>query len=116
MMQEIDNTLRDKVNSAWPSADAPLFDETWEAAQQRRTASRRLVQRFAGAAAVAAIAVIAMFGNEPPRESYIEVAELLESTYWTAPSDVLLPQRRFDIYQEMPELFESTEPAGGALL
>ena len=49
-------------------------------------------------------------------EPYIEVADLLESTYWSAPSDVLLPDRQFDIYQELPVIFESTEPAGGALL
>jgi hypothetical protein len=116
MMQETDKTLRDTVNAAWPSADAPAFDETWDTAQQRRTSSRRFVQRFAAAAAIAAVAAIAMFGNEPPRENYIEVAELMESTYWTAPSDVLLPEKRFDIYQDMPELFESTEPAEGALL
>ena len=57
-----------------------------------------------------------MFGNAPVDESYVEVADLMDSTYWTAPSDVLLPDRQFDIYQDMPELFESTEPAGGTLL
>ena len=35
-------------------------------------------------------------------------AELMDSTYWSAPSDVLLPDREFDIYQDLPELFEST--------
>ena len=72
---------------------------------------------FAAAAVVVAMLVITV-GNPPPVDetAYIEIAELLETTYWSAPSDVLLPEREFDIYQELPVLFESTEPAEGALL
>ena len=46
----------------------------------------------------------------------IEMGELLGSTSWQAPSDVLLPQHEFDLYQDMPALIESTEAATGALL
>ena len=116
MIQDENNTLRDRVNAAWPEAREPAFDSAWQAAGEKYTASRRSAQRFAAVAAVAAIAVIAMFGNAPVDETYVEVADLMETTYWTAPSDVLLPERQFDIYQDMPELFESTEPAGGTLL
>ena len=116
MMQEQDDNLRERVKVAWPPAQEPSFDDAWHAAGDRYSASRRNVRRFAAAAAVAAIAAIAMFGNAPVDVTYVEVVELMESTYWTAPSDVLLPERQFDIYQDMPELFESTEPAGGTLL
>ena len=117
-MQDSDKRLRDRVRQGWvDSGDAEAsFDTTWQAAQQRLAVGRRRYRRFAGAAAIVAAAVIAMYAQPPAGESYIEVADLLESTYWTAPSDVLLPNRQFDIYQDMPVIFESTEPAGGALL
>lgn len=116
MMQQANDRLHERVAAAWPRDAAPDFDATLHAAQERLAARGRNVRRFAAAAALAAIAAIAMFGNAPREPSYIELAELMESTYWTAPSDVLLPDRQFDIYQDMPALFESTEPAGGTLL
>ena len=117
-MQDSDKRLRDQVRQGWTgTGDAgSSFETTWQAAQQRHAAGRRLYRRVAGAAAVVAAVVIAVYGQPPAAESYIEVADLLESTYWTAPSDALLPDRQFDIYQDMPVIFESTEPAGGALL
>jgi hypothetical protein len=118
MMQDSDKTLRDQVRQGWTGiGDAgSSFETTWQAAQERHAAGRRHYRRFAGAAAVVAAVVVALYAQPPAGESYIEVADLLESTYWTAPSDVLLPDRQFDIYQDMPVIFESTEPAGGALL
>ena len=74
-------------------------------------------RRWLAAAVVVAAAALTVYLQAPRQEPhYIEVAELLDTTYWSAPSDVLLPDREFDIYQDMPELFESTEPAEGALL
>lgn len=117
MMQEKDMKLRDSVNSAWPSTDdEPAFDEVWLAARQKHTAMRTRYRRFAAVAAIVGAALIVLFAESTTQETYIEVADLMESTYWTAPSDVLLPEREFDIYQDMPVLFESTEPAGGSLL
>jgi hypothetical protein len=118
MMQDSDKALRDQVRQGWIGiGDAePSFETTWQAAQQRHAAGRRRYRRFAGAAAVVAAVVIAVYAQPPAGQSYIEVADLLESTYWTAPSDALLPDRQFDIYQDMPVIFESTESAGGALL
>lgn len=117
-MSESDKALRDQVQAGWPrDTTAPPFGEMWQRAGARYTASRRQYTGFAVAAAVVAMLVIS-FGNRAPVEeaAYIEIAELLETTYWSAPSDVLLPEREFDIYQELPVLFESTEPAEGALL
>jgi hypothetical protein len=116
MMQKENNTLRERVNAAWPAVQEPAFDDAWKAAGASYSVKRRNARRLAGAAAAAAIVAIAIFGDAPVDESYVEVADLMDSTYWAAPSDVLLPERQFDIYQDMPELFESTEPAGGTLL
>ena len=121
-MQDSDKALRDQVRQGWTGIGNGIgdtgssFEMTWQAAQERHAAGQRYYRRFAGAAAVAAAVVVALYAQPPAGESYIEVADLLESTYWTAPSDALLPDRQFDIYQDMPVIFESTEPAGGALL
>jgi hypothetical protein len=117
MTHETDNGLRDQIRNTWPAPGRePAFSQVWQSARQRHAAVRRRNQQFAGAAVVVAAVVIAFFAESPSEHSYIEVADLMESTYWTAPSDVLLPEREFDIYQDMPVLFESTEPAGGTLL
>ncbi len=120
MMHDSDDRLREQLQQAWRRKvgdDAPSFDSVWHAAASRRAATRRRRRWIAAAAAVAVAAVFALYQQAPRQEMhYIEVAELLDTTYWSAPSDVLLPDREFDIYQDMPVLFESTEPAEGALL
>ena len=115
-MHNDDKALADSVRRSWVTGGEPSFEETWQAARQRHAAGRRHYGRFATAAAIVAAVVVAFNMQAPQQPSYIEVAELLESTYWSAPSDALLPDRQFDIYQDMPVIFESTEPAGGALL
>ena len=111
-MKATDEALRQRVRQSWQRGDneeVPPFDQVWRHAEARLTASRR---RYAQLAAIAvALGIIAVFfGTRPTVDEpqYIEMAELLNSTYWAAPSDVLLPQREFDIYQDLPELFEST--------
>lgn len=97
--------------------DAPGFDAVFAAAERRyRSARRRPL--WAAAAAVAAAAAMLPFltGSPTPEPEYIRLAELMETTQWSAPSDALLPTRRFDIYQELPVLIESTKAAEGALL
>lgn len=116
MTKHDDKSLREAVRQSWPNPSAPSFEKTWSAATQRRAPRRRRYGFLAAAAALGAIGLITLNGQAPEQNTYIEVAELLESTYWTAPSDALLPDRQFDIYQDMPEIFESTEPAGGTLL
>ncbi len=119
-MRNSDDKLREQLRQAWQQRsgdEVPPFDSVMRAADSRRASTLRQRRWSAAAAAVIVTAVIAVYLQTPRQEShYIEVAELLDSTYWTAPSDVLLPDREFDIYQDMPELFESTEPAEGALL
>jgi hypothetical protein len=95
--------------------EAPSFEAVFAAAESQARGRRRL--RFAGLTA-AAIAVLA-FGLLPTEEdefTYVDVEELKATTYWIAPSDSLLPVHEIDIYRELPNLFESTEPDGGTLL
>jgi len=119
-MNQTDDKLGQQVSRAWREAAAeksPSFDHVWQAAESRYIGSRQNYRRVASVAALAAAVVVALNWQPPVEETtYIEIAELLESTSWSAPSDVLLPDRKFDIYQDMPVLFESTDPAGGALL
>ena len=97
-------------------AEAPSFDRTWAAAEARYRRSRRRYAGFAAAmVAAAAVLVVLNTGPEPQDDSWIG-DELLSSTSWSAPSDVLLPEREFDIYQDLPSLNTSTKAADGALL
>ena len=119
-MQRTDEKLQEQVSQAWENRvgkEQPPFDRVWWAADARYVDLKRRYRRIAGVAAIVAATVVALNWQTPADETtYIELAELLESTYWSAPSDVLLPKRDIDIYQDLPALFESIEPAGGALL
>jgi hypothetical protein len=120
-MKQDQEKLENKVSHAWLKADAhtqPTFEETWQAAERRYATSRRRHRGLTAAAglAVAAIVATALLTPTADEVTYVEAAELLGSTSWSAPSDVLLPEYQFDIYQELPSLIESTEPAGGSLL
>ncbi len=117
-MKADDQTLAQAISSAMPAdPQAPSFAHAFAAASQRAGRRRHRIHLLA-AAAVAAIAVIVIVDTRPvvTQPGYIELAELMESTSWTAPSDVLLPDSRFDIYQDLPTLMKSTDGDGGALL
>ena len=94
------------------------FEDVWAAAEER--AARRGSGRFLGAIAVAASIVVAVaIGVMRPAEhewQFVNPEDFASSTSWVAPSDVLLPERRFDLYEEIPVLIESTETDEGALL
>jgi hypothetical protein len=119
-MTDSDTALRAALRDAQASVedgDVPQFDRVWAAANARTRVLRRQRRVVVGsvAAAVAAIA----FGLLVPRGvelQFIDADELLGTTSWTAPSDGLLPNHQFDIYQEIPVLIESTETYGGTLL
>lgn len=120
-MNKDDDKFTTEIKRAWPdngASRAPTFTATWRAAEGRYARQRRHYRMLAGAAAVVAAGIVGLQLQTPPHDdfSYIEVDELMGSTSWTAPSDVLLVEHEFDIYQEMPVLFESTQPAGGSLL
>ena len=114
-----DSDFQDVLRRGMPAGgEPPSFDATWHAAEARYKRGRRRYAALAGlAATLAAVAIIVnALMPEPEQFAYIEMAELLETTSWQAPSVVLMPARDFDIYREVPVLIESTEEAGGALL
>ena len=120
-MTETDDILRERLqaaNAAAESGRAPAFSDTWAAAEARATAGRRRSRLLAVSAVIAALSVL-IVSQVPDQDEgwhYVDSAELLGSTSWSAPSDSLMPVRRFDIYQDMPVLIESTGSDGGALL
>lgn len=116
-MSKDDVALHEMLQQAQREADgvAPYFAEVFIAAENKIRGRRRM--QFAGLTA-AAIGVLA-FGLLPTQEDefiYVDLEELKATTYWTAPSDFLLPDHQIDIYRELPKLFESTDPDGGTLL
>ncbi len=116
-MSNEDANLRAILQQSQRDADGavPGFDEVWAAAEARvRVRAHR--KRFAGLAAVAAVTILALLPSPDEEIRYVDIEELMGSTSWSAPSDSLLPVHQFDIYREIPRLFESTEPYGGTLL
>ena len=120
-MTDSDTPLRVALRDAQASVekgDVPEFDRVWAAAKARARTLRRQRRAVAGSVAAAAVAAI-VFGLLVPRQvelRFVDEDELLGTTSWSAPSDGLLPEHQFDIYQEIPVLIESTETYGGALL
>lgn len=111
--------LRHAVRRAQRAAEAgrvPDFATVWAAAEVQADRRRR-PWALAGVAAAAVVAGIVWFAEpDQPAWQYIDPADLANSTSWVAPSDVLLPERQFDIFREIPVLIESTETIEGALL
>ena len=113
--QDLASAVRD---SAATEVTAPAFDKVWANAELSYFRSRRRYAWLASAAATVAAIVIVLNIATPPTDTinFIEMAELMDSTSWTAPSDVLLPEHQIDLYQDLPTLIESTKPVEGALL
>jgi hypothetical protein len=116
---EIKQRLRDSLESL-EGADVPAFDAVWSKARKRHRKSRMRYQRFAGLAAAAAFATIAVMkwplNGSSGVPVYLTEEDLLTSTHWLAPSDALLPQYRVDIYGELPQLIETNDLDEGSLL
>lgn len=116
-----DSRLAAGCKAAMPAdAEVPQFDAAFANAERLYRASRRQKIRLVAAAAFVAVGVSGFIAwtpdNSLPQGEYVEIAELMSTTRWTAPSDVLLPQHEIDLYQELPVILESTKPAQGALL
>lgn len=117
-MTDANQTLSGAMKAARPEAGrVPDFDAIMQAAEQR--AGKRRWPRIATAAAVAMLAAVVVLNvTRAPVDdtSFIEMKAFMSTTSWSAPSDVLLPESRIDIYEDVPRLLESTEDYGGALL
>ncbi|MDJ0919152.1 MAG: hypothetical protein QNJ05_15445 [Woeseiaceae bacterium] len=107
-----------RIRRAMTSADGPppAFDEVYEGARARLVTSRRRKQSAVGLAAALALVAVLVTGPSTDSPGLVSEEELLGTTSWSAPSDVLLPTRDTDIFYDLPALPGSTEPAGGALL
>lgn len=120
-MSNDDRHIAEALKQGAPEpADPPHFDAVFgraEAEYHWRT-WRRYLTVAAAVASVAAVAValLILAPEEAPLPEPLRVTGLLDSTSWAAPSDVLLPEHEFDIFEELPGPMESTESAEGALL
>ena len=113
---DILHTLR-RTQAEVEDGRVPPFDEIFAAAAaraRRQALGRRIAGGVVAAAVVAAVASLVPEGE--PEWQYVDPEQFASDTNWVAPSDVLLPKRQFDIYEEIPVLIESTETDGGALL
>lgn len=114
--RDLERALKGRQAAA-EAGRVPAFDRVWAEADRRLAVRRR--RRFGSglAAAVIVTAVAVMLLQSPtPAWEYVDPDDLVTSTSWQAPSDVLLPEYRIDIYEEIPVLIESTEIDGGTLL
>lgn len=98
--------------------DVPAFKDVFAAAEARVAARNRRRRALAGVAAAGVVVLVTLTVMRPAEHEwqYVDPEEFASSTNWVAPSDVLLPERRFDIYEEIPVLIESTASDEGALL
>lgn len=117
--REIETRLK-KALAARSPAEPPDFDSVWSDALQRHRMQRRRYKVVSGiAATLAAVAiVVGTWPHSTPDagDEFLIAEALMNQTGWTAPSDALLPQHQFDIYQELPSLLESTDIEEGSLL
>jgi hypothetical protein len=113
--QELARAVRDaSPRSVEPAPFGPVF----LAAEGEYQRSRRHYAWFASAAVISAALYVAFSIGTPSltESDYVHLADLLNSTSWSAPSDALMPTYEIDIYQELPTLTESFRPVEGALL
>ena len=116
-----EDELKSGLQKAWKRAGRtpPAFAETWAAAEARHARSGFQRKALAGVAAAAALAVVIVLLPEQQVEladEFLIADALMNSTSWTAPSDVLMPERQFDIYREIPFPGPSTISEEGPLL
>jgi anti-sigma-K factor RskA len=116
---EIRRKLKDAIDARQPSI-TPAFSAVWAGAEARFRRSRQYYRSVGGiVAAVAVMAIAAGLWFDPgsePNDDYLIADAILNGTSWSAPSDTLMPEHQFDIYQEVSFLTESTNGQEGSLL
>ena len=114
-----DRELKKRLQDALPERETPAFDAVWRRAEREVRQSRRRYAAFSAVAASAALAAIigGLWSRQTlEADEYLIADSILNRTQWTAPSDALLPEHRFDIYREIPLQLESTETSEGTFL
>jgi hypothetical protein len=98
----------------------PGFDETWVAAEARFLVEKRRYRTVTGVAASLALVAIVLGMLPPDGDQKLPDFELeagmMNTTLWSAPSDVLMPHYQIDVYQDIPEIPVSTDLNGETLL
>lgn len=117
--KELGKSVAESI-SKQDSRSVPGFDETWAAAEARFLVEKRRYAMVTGAAVSLALVAIVL-GMLPPdgRQELPDFgleAGMMNTTWWSAPSDILMPQYQIDIYQDIPEIPVSTDLNGEALL
>jgi len=121
-MTDIDKQLHDALRNGQAKAEAgriPDFDMVWVRAESEIVQRRRRIRAVGGIAAAAALVAVIFTSQFRPTDQeweFVDPDEFASSTSWVAPSDVLLPKHRFDIYGDIPVLIESTDEDRGTLL
>lgn len=122
--KQIRKQLKTALDRMQPK-EVPQFDEVWTAAERRHAESRRRRLRAIGGVAAASVVIAITLSLWPARQTELEneyagdfltADALLNSISWPAPSDSLMPEHQFDIYEEVPFLNMSTTLEEGWLL
>lgn len=121
-----EDALKRALKSAFAEAEpdnVPPFGAMFDSAEARLRVRRKRSQLGLVAAALVAVAAGFLLWpslqgglDEVPADDLLIAEALMNSTSWQAPSDVLLPDRQFDIYQDMPFEDVSTNLQEGPLL
>ena len=104
-----DEILRLAVQKSQQEIDgkAPDFKTIFAAAERQSRARQRV--HLVGLAAAAAVVALSLLLVQEDEFIYVDVEQLTATTSWSAPSDSLLPEHQFDLYRDLPRLFESTD-------
>lgn len=115
-----DDELRQDLKCAFTSVegDPPDFEKTLGAAETGLRRRRTLARIATGTAAAMLALLFGIWSSEAPQSSdeYLIADALMNSTTWSAPSDVLMPEHQFDIYRDIPFPVPSTNLQEGTLL
>ena len=106
------------VLDAREAGRVPDFGNVFSRAEARVALARRR-RLYAGGIAAAAVVlavVVRLTTPQQPDWQYVDPEQFASRTSWEAPSDVLLPEHRVDLFEEIPVFIEGTEIDGGSLL
>lgn len=110
-MSDNDDILRKALQKSQSEIDgeAPDFKTIFGAAERQSRARQRNQRVGLAAAAVVAVVALSLLPVQEDELIYVDVEQLTATTSWSAPSDSLLPEYQFDLYRDLPRLFESTD-------
>jgi hypothetical protein len=115
-----DDELKQSLKRAFESAEGapPDFGTMLSTADAGLRRKRMLVRLASGVAAAAFALFVGLWSSDAPQppDEYLIADALMNSTAWSAPSDVLMPEHQFDVYREISFPVPSTNSQEGSLL